>query len=251
MSWVNVSTVTPLEFVFQEQSYSNLHSGWSLAWGHFRLNITNPCGIITNFCGVIADPCVARITKHHKTLLNVVKHYETLVKHCETPWTTIKTSWTTSKTSWNTFKTLWNIMKHSNTCHSMRRYRHSMRRHRCSCGVSGNIGDRSVGITLQMCNRVTNHGDMGTFSKQAQRHDTGAWNFGSTRQAANSVCIHEWSKIQYVNKSIVKRSLIGLSRWVIGPLMDLSGFHCSYDISRWQRKYQLSNDHKIRKCFGN
>ena len=32
-------------------------------------------------------------------------------------------------------------------------------------GVSGNIGDCGVGITPQMCNRVTNHGDMSTFSK--------------------------------------------------------------------------------------
>ena len=32
-------------------------------------------------------------------------------------------------------------------------------------GVSGNIGDCRVGITQQMCNRVTNNGDMGTFSK--------------------------------------------------------------------------------------
>ena len=32
-------------------------------------------------------------------------------------------------------------------------------------GVSGDISDCSVGITLPMCNRVTNHGDMGTFSK--------------------------------------------------------------------------------------
>ena len=31
--------------------------------------------------------------------------------------------------------------------------------------VSGNIGDCGVGITSQMCNRVTNHGDMSTFSK--------------------------------------------------------------------------------------
>ena len=31
--------------------------------------------------------------------------------------------------------------------------------------VFGNIGDCGVGITPQMCNRVTNHGDMGTFSK--------------------------------------------------------------------------------------
>ena len=41
---------------------------------------------------------------------------------------------------------------------SYRRYRHA---------VSGDIGDCGVGITLQMCNRVTNHGDMSTFSKPA------------------------------------------------------------------------------------
>ena len=39
---------------------------------------------------------------------------------------------------------------------SYRRYRR---------GVSGDIGDCGVGITPQMCNRVTNHGDMSTFSK--------------------------------------------------------------------------------------
>ena len=39
---------------------------------------------------------------------------------------------------------------------SYRRYRR---------GVSGNIGDCGVGITPQMSNRVTNHGDMSTFSK--------------------------------------------------------------------------------------
>ena len=33
------------------------------------------------------------------------------------------------------------------------------------CGVYGDIGDCGVGITPQMCNRVTNHGDMSTFSK--------------------------------------------------------------------------------------
>ena len=42
----------------------------------------------------------------------------------------------------------------------------SYRRYRC--GVSGDIGDCGVGITPQMCNRVTNHGDMSTFSKPAQ-----------------------------------------------------------------------------------
>ena len=39
---------------------------------------------------------------------------------------------------------------------SYQRYRRS---------VSGDIVDCRVGITPQMCNRVTNHGDMSTFSK--------------------------------------------------------------------------------------
>ena len=79
----------PLEFFFQEQSYSSLHSGWSLAWDHVRGDIDNPCGAIANFCGVVADfcgviaipeaidgrvgtdaatPIVACLAKHHKTL---------------------------------------------------------------------------------------------------------------------------------------------------------------------------------------
>ena len=37
-------------------------------------------------------------------------------------------------------------------------------------GVSGDIGDCGVSITAQMCNRVTNHGDMSTFSKPGKRH---------------------------------------------------------------------------------
>ena len=43
----------------------------------------------------------------------------------------------------------------------------SYRRYRC--GVSGDVGDCGVGITPQMCNRVTNHGDMSTFSKPETR----------------------------------------------------------------------------------
>ena len=39
----------------------------------------------------------------------------------------------------------------------------SYRRYRC--GVHDDIGDCGVGIIPQMCNRVTNHGDMSTFSK--------------------------------------------------------------------------------------
>ena len=41
---------------------------------------------------------------------------------------------------------------------SYRRYRR---------GLSGDIGDCGVGITPQMCNRVTNHRDTSTFSKPA------------------------------------------------------------------------------------
>ena len=65
---------------------------------------------------------------------------------------------------------------------SVRRRRRSMRRRRRSArrsrevtgnigrrhrrhGVSSDIGDCGVGITPQMCNRVTNHGDTSTFSK--------------------------------------------------------------------------------------
>ena len=70
-------------------------------------------------------------------------------------------------------------------------------------------------------------------------------------EAAIGVCIHEWSKIQHVNKGVVKRSLIGSSTWVIGPLADLSGFHSIYEIGRRQQKYRPSNAHEIRKYFGN
>ena len=59
-------------------------------------------------------------------------------------------------------------MKHSNTRHSMWRYRHSMRRRWRSHGVTGNIAI-AVLVTPQICNRVTNHGDMGTFSWPAAR----------------------------------------------------------------------------------
>ena len=59
-------------------------------------------------------------------------------------------------------------MKHSNTHHSMQQYRRSMqirqRSERRSRGVTGDIDDCGVGVTPQMCNRVTNHGEMGLFS---------------------------------------------------------------------------------------
>ena len=50
-------SLAPLEFVFQEQSYSSLYSGRSLAWDHVRGDIDYSCVAIANFCGVIADPC--------------------------------------------------------------------------------------------------------------------------------------------------------------------------------------------------
>ena len=103
-----IAAGTGLEFLFQEQSYSSLHSGRSLACDHFCGDIDDPCGVIADFCGVIAgfcgviaypcgvgaipeaigapsrSPIVARLAKHHKTLLNIVKHHETHVKHHET-----------------------------------------------------------------------------------------------------------------------------------------------------------------------
>ena len=71
---------------------------------------------------------------------------------------------------------LWQRRRRSHRGHSMRRYGRSMRRpqrsalrRRRSRGVTGWYrrgvsGDCGVGITPQMCNRVTNHGDMSTFS---------------------------------------------------------------------------------------
>ena len=97
-------------------------------------------------------PIVALLTKHHKTLLNIVEHHETLVKHCDTSWNVVKNHeplvkhreplvkhHETLKTFWNTLKTLWNITKPSNTRHLMPWYQRSMQRHwlcRRSHGVS-------------------------------------------------------------------------------------------------------------------
>ena len=82
---------------------------------------------------------VARPAQHHKTLLNIVKHHEPLVKHHET------------------------LLKHCETSCNTRRSRRYRR---------GVFGDCGVGITPHMCNRVTNHGDMSTFSKPVPGHCT-------------------------------------------------------------------------------
>ena len=56
---------------------------------------------------------------------------------------------------------------------SARRRRRSARSYwRYRCGVYGDIGDCGVSITPQMCNRVTYHGDMSTFSKPVSMHDS-------------------------------------------------------------------------------
>ena len=64
------------------------------------------------------------------------------------------------KTSWTALKTLWNITKHSPFNATISALTRSFRRYR-----RGVFGDCGVGITPQMCNRVTNNGDMGTFSE--------------------------------------------------------------------------------------
>ena len=55
----------------------------------------------------------------------------------------------------------------------MWRRRRSARQRQRSRGVTGDIGDCGVGITPQMCNRVTNHGDTSTFSKPG--HNSGLY----------------------------------------------------------------------------
>ena len=91
---------TPLEFVFQEQSYSSLDSGQSLAWITFVVISTIPAApspisaelslipeaeaISSRAVADAVTPIIARLPKHHKTLLNIVKPYETHVKHCDT-----------------------------------------------------------------------------------------------------------------------------------------------------------------------
>ena len=75
----------------------------------------------------VVMPIVALLTKHPKTLLNIVKHHETLVKHCDTLYNIMK--------HLKHHETVETLLKHCetsrNTRHSMLRYRCSMQRHRC------------------------------------------------------------------------------------------------------------------------
>ena len=60
----------PVETVFQEQNYSSLHSGRSLAWDHFRSIIGNSC-VDWRYCN--------RRCRSLRNSLNIIKHHETLV----------------------------------------------------------------------------------------------------------------------------------------------------------------------------
>ena len=81
---------------------------------------------------------VARLAKHQKTLLNIVKHHETHVKHREP---IVKHH--------ETLKTVWNIMKQTSFYATISALdgRRSARQRRRSRGVTDDIGDCGVGIT--------------------------------------------------------------------------------------------------------
>ena len=73
---------------------------------------------------------------------------------------------------------------------------------RYRCGVSGDIGDCRVGITPQMCNRVTNHGDMSTFSKPASSDNINCHCIQSTinKYANNIECVRDGQLIYYYSQ---------------------------------------------------
>ena len=103
----------------------------------------------------------------------LVKQHEIIIKHCETSW---------------------------NTHHSMRRYRCSMWQHRHSMldisphlGVSGDIDDCSVGLTLQICNRVTNPWDTGIFYRPDNRV-TNLWDRVVFLDLSHYVWHFQWSQ---------------------------------------------------------
>ena len=109
--------------------------------------------------------------------LNIVKQDETLVKHCDASWNIVKQREPLVKhhepliKHHEILKTLWNIMKQLPIDAETLALGVAISVLACSFwqyrpGVSGNIG---VGIIPQMCNRVTNHGDMGTFSRPDRR----------------------------------------------------------------------------------
>ena len=94
-----------------------------------------------------------------------MKHHETLLKHARISAFNVETSALGTATSVLGTPGYGNIGACAEfpaiSAWSFRRYR---------LGVSGDIGDCGVGISLQICNRVTNHGDIDTFSKPVLKH---------------------------------------------------------------------------------
>ena len=104
---------SPLKFVFQEQSYSSLHSGQSLAWDHVCCDIDNPCGTIAELLPIFAEllPIPAALLRSLRSPMRrrlSLRDSLNIIKHSKTSWNTCITLWTTSKTSWNIRKTSWN-----------------------------------------------------------------------------------------------------------------------------------------------
>ena len=90
--------------------------------------------------------------------MNIVKHHETNVIRCDDIGARAETSSLDAETSAHGDVGARRRRRTATSAiaRSYRRYRR---------GVFGDIGDCGVGITPQMCNRITNHGDMSTFSK--------------------------------------------------------------------------------------
>ena len=60
------------------------HHGFLRSYRRSLRRCHDPLGDGARAVADAATPIVARLAKHHKTFLNIVKHYETHVKHCDT-----------------------------------------------------------------------------------------------------------------------------------------------------------------------
>ena len=134
--------LAPLKFFFQEQSYSSLHSGRSLACDHVRGDIVDPSSFAATMSALDEETSALDVeTSALGAAMSVIarRSFDATISALDAETSALGVA--TSAIS-----------------RSYRQYRR---------GVSCNIGNCGVGITSQMCNRVTNHGDMSTFSKPA------------------------------------------------------------------------------------
>ena len=67
-------STAPLEFVFQEQSCSSLHSGRSLAWDHILSDIDDPCGIATGIVNIAENVSILRMSTFSISLRTISVH---------------------------------------------------------------------------------------------------------------------------------------------------------------------------------